>query len=429
MNILLLFINVIFWLIFYIFYLDSDWWKILNYNFDWNIVFNSLSWNLLIESVIFFVIWILSFFLYSNIFIKSDNKEHSKLTRNISLTYILNIIQLFFRKYLYYIWLIFSYSAFYFILKYFWYNNFSYFILTLNFIVLFLFLTKKNFLLFRDFIKINTILFSLYYIIFFILIYFNIWFFFIKIDIINSILIFIFFLLTFYNDRFLSKNKKSDIAIVSNFFIYCLLFLSYYLFIENIDLWISILLSSTFLFTFIYYFITKIKFFKNSKNILNAISIIISYVSWIASIYLLINNNFIIFSILNLIYIGLFNFIIHYKYQNYISYLYSIIIFLFLIFYFYFKQLFLLDSWFIFLWLGFAISGEIIIYSYFYDFKYEFDYYFLYTISYLITFFVIVYYFYTFSFDLLTLGIILLVCSIIAFWSYFKLRQLNLKLK
>jgi len=391
MNILLLFINVIFWLIFYIFYLDSDWWKILNYNFDWNIVFNSLSWNLLIESVIFFVIWILSFFLYSNIFIKSDNKEHSKLTRNISLTYILNIIQLFFRKYLYYIWLIFSYSAFYFILKYFWYNNFSYFILTLNFIVLFLFLTKKNFLLFRDFIKINTILFSLYYIIFFILIYFNIWFFFIKIDIINSILIFIFFLLTFYNDRFLSKNKKSDIAIVSNFFIYCLLFLSYYLFIENIDLWISILLSSTFLFTFIYYFITKIKFFKNSKNILNAISIIISYVSWIASIYLLINNNFIIFSILNLIYIGLFNFIIHYKYQNYISYLYSIIIFLFLIFYFYFKQLFLLDSWFIFLWLGFAISGE------------KFDYYFLYTISYLITFFVIVYYFYTFSFDLLTL--------------------------
>lgn len=422
MNILLLLISLIFWWIFYIFYLLSNW----DFSFNSGLYLESLSWNLIIESVSFILIWVFLFFWFSNFSLEKKEKN-TKKSINFNFSYFLELLQIFVKKYLYYIGLILAYSSFYFILKYFWYNNFSYFIITLNIIVLFLFILKHKFLLFRDFIKINTILFSIYYIIFFILSFYDSGLNLGRIDIINTILIFIFFLLTFFNDNSILKSKKSDLALVTNFFVYTFLFLSYYLsdYLTNIGL--SIFLSSTFLFSFIYFFITKIEFFKNNIKFLKIISILISYVALFSSFYLLNKQSYSFFAILNIIYISVFNFYIHYKYQNYISFFMSFLGFLFIIFYFYFKTLFFADSWFIFLGLGFSLATEIIIYSYFYNFKYKIDYYFTHIISYLITIFVIVYYFYAFSFDLLTLGIILLLTSMIALWSYFRLKQIDLK--
>ncbi len=414
MNILLFLISIIFWSIFYLFYLISDW---------SNIYFNSLSWNLLIESVSFILIWFFAFIWFSNFNI--EKKENNKDKIKLDFSYFVKIIQIFFKKYLYYLWLILAYSSIYFILKYYWYSNFSYFILILNLIVLILFLTKKNFLLFRDFIKINTIIFSLYYIIVFILTFFDKNLILSKLDIINTILILVFFWLTLYNDKVL-KNKKSDLELVSNLYVYIYLYLIYYIKLKLNIFSISLLCSSTFLVTFIYFLVTKIKFFNNSKIILNIISIIISYISIIISFYILYNQKYIILWVINIVYLSFFNYFIHYRYQNYVSLFFSIFWFIFLIFYFYFNYLFKQDSGFMFLWLWFFLAWEFIIYTYFYDLKYKTDYYFLYIISYLISFFVIVYYFYAFSFDLLTLGIILLLSSFIALGSYFKLKKINI---
>jgi len=417
MNILLLLISLIFWVIFYSFYLLEEEGTYLV----------SLSWNLIIETIIFFIIWFFLFFSFSNFSFEEKNKSIPKKYKlNINFNVLLKLIQLFVKKYLYYIWIIFLYVSFYIILKYYWYTNFSYFILFLNIVVLLLFFITNKFLLFRDFIKINTIIFSLYYIIVFVISLFFHPIFLWKIDTLNTILVFSFFILTFYNDKNLLNNKKSDLALTWNFFIYSFLFLIYYLknYIWNIAL--SIEVVSIFLFSFIYFFITKINFFKNNVKLLKVISILISYISIFSAFYLLSINEYVFISLLNIFYIAIFNVFIHYKYQNYISFLIFFLWIIYIVFYFYFKNLYLLDSWFIFLWLWLGLSLELIIYTYFYNLKYKQDYYFIHIISYLISFFTIVYYFYHFSFDLLVLGIILFVIALIALLSYFKLNKIEI---
>ncbi len=96
MRLLLFFISALFSYIFYVFYNLSKWknlfwWEVLS-----SLKLESLSWNLLLESIMFFVIWIIFIFYFS----PKPSKNSNYANENIKLLYIFFYITLCFTYFL-----------------------------------------------------------------------------------------------------------------------------------------------------------------------------------------------------------------------------------------------------------------------------------------------------------------------------------------
>jgi len=448
MNLLIFLVSVIFYLIFYFFYIASNNKNIFGYNFSSDIYFSSLSWNLIIESILFIVLWV-SFYMYfsdfsfkkerkldlwdKNIEIKeSSSKLHNKyfLDKKKITSFLLS----FFRKYLYYIWFILFYLSIFIIFKSFDISSFSYVVLFINILVLLAFFLTGKFFIFRDFIKINTIIFSIYYVFIYLFNFVtqNLGFF--VLDIINSIFILIFFILTFYNDKNILKKKQIDNSLLFYFFLYVFLFLIYIVrvFISKqyfaLNLLSIIFYSSLFLNIFMYFYLSKVEFFKENKVFIRVISFLFWYIASIFAMIYFINYS-LDFKILGcLIYLIVFNFFVHKKFENYISFFISNVLTSFIIYFLYYKVFYIGDDGLIFIILSLFISLEAILLTYFYKFKYSFDYYFFHVYSYIVNIVSIIIYLILFKIDLFTLWIIFFIESIYIFLSYYRLKQIkNLK--
>lgn len=447
MNFLMFLISVIFSFVFYFFYLISNNKNIFWYDFSSPAYFDSLSWNLVWESVLFIILGVVFYIYFSDFSIKNDEKLleediddilewdiWNNIERYINKEKILNKLSIFFKNYLYYIWFIFLYFGIYLIYKSYSLDTFSYIILLLNIIILALFFITKKFFIFRDSIKINVILFSIYYLVFYINNFLNSITIFPLVDIINSFLLLFSFLLVFYNDSKILNYKKLDNSLLIYFFLYIFIFLWFtiWCFLNNFlyDFKISFILAivATLLNISIYFWFLKIKFFKNNLVILRVVSFVFWYIVSIIWIIYFLRYGFNILLFISLIYFIVFNFIIHNKYENYISFFFSNSIIVFLIYFFYYKIFYTIDDGIIFLILSLVLSLEWIIITYFYDFKYNFDYYFFHLFSYATNFISIIFYLIVFKIDLFTLWIIFFIESFYIFLSYYRLKQIkNLK--
>lgn len=423
MRFLLSFISLIFSSIFYCFFLLSNWKNIFWEDLIVSYKLESLSSNLFYESI-FFVVLSIIFFIYFwkiNFSNTSNNNVDSSINRKKLIIFIKRI----FKDYLYYFWFILFYISIYLIWKNYSYIDISHIILIINISIIFLFFITKKFFIFKDFIKINTILFSLIYIIFYIYILITNYNFLNYIDSINSILILIFFCISLSHTKFLTKNEEKDKTLVSYFWIYVFILISFYL--NYIFLNKSFIICTTgFLFSFsIYYFLLKLHFFKDIKKTLKYLWLFSLYISSISWIFYIVKNDFSIIIYLILIYSIFFNLIFHRKNENYISLFFSFFIGVFIIFFTYFKYFNFLDnSNLIFLIIVLSISFLIILYTYFFKLKYIFAYYFYHIISYLINICWVWYYFFLIEFDILKLGIILFIESIFVFLSYYKINKI-----
>ena len=419
MRFLLFFVTFIFWVIFYLLHSANIGWNFLWFKFEKYLLLESISWNILIESITFFVISIFFFIGFSSY--EFRKKETNK---SINIEEIKRIIEVFFKKYLYYIWFVLSYASIFFILKSFNFTDISVFILIINLTVLVLFLLTNKFFIFRDYIKVNTILFSLYYIFYYLYYLFLDILIVSPIDFLNSIFVFLFFILNFYNDKKVLSYHKSDTSMVFYFFSYVFIFITYYLATAIWDISFTITVFWTLLSLFMYFFVSKISFFKNNIILIRIISFIFLYIAtFVWTIYTIKNGlNLIFLSVL--VYSIVFNFKIHERFQNYISFFFSIFTWIFIVFYFYFKKLYGFDDGFIFLVLSLGISLELVIITYFYKFKYMYDNHFIHVIWYFVNIIALFYYFIEFEFDFFVMWIILLIESIFVFLSYYKLRKI-----
>ncbi len=413
---LLFFISIIFSSIFYFFYDLSNSWNIVKDTRFITQYFDSLSWNLLIESFSF--LWIAIFFLFFFSSVFYWKKEKSDFTQ------IKNLIKNNFKTILYYIGFVLFYLSIFLILKDLNFS-FSYIIISVNIIILALFFLTKKFFITSDLLKVNTIIFSSIYIFLYLNIFINKWNNFLIVDFINSILIFTSYFLILYSDKVILK-RKSDSLFLFYLFIYIFVFLTFYF---NNFFWNFFLLASIFSFLinfYIFHFLRKIDFFKNNLVTLKIIGIFFSYfwiVTWICYLYFDSVNYFLLAIIF---YLSFFNFKIHKLYENYISLTLFSVGFFFSVFYIYYNfvylnnndSLYLLGYWLI-------ISFFTIISTYIYQFEWYYDNYFMHIVAFIINLIVTFYFFYINWFDLLILWIILLIDSILIFLSYNKLKQIE----
>ncbi len=430
MNFLLLFVSVSFSFLFFVFYKlnNSDhffWWEL-----------SSITGNLMIESLSFIALAFYLFFSFSNIsFFRRKQKETKELQLSQKLFQDFNILS-FLKEYIYYLGFIFFYSSIYLILKSFWITEFNYLILFLNCIIGILFFLTHKAELFRDFIKINTILFSLYYIWLYMFSFISWWDSLNGIDAINTLFIFSSFVITLYSDSKILKKSESDSPLILYFFLYSFIVFSFYWkrFLEwvHIDFIQIFIYVGAFFNIFIYFFLQKVHFFAHSQYLLRALSFLFIYISmffWMIYLYSHIESlGFIGIIIIGILIYGMiFNYSVHLKYQNYVSFFFSVWSFIFLL-YFILIKYFSFSSGNIFkaeLVLSLTLSFFFVIISYMYSQKYLYDNYFLHFCAYLVNFLWIIYYFYNSDFRILDFGIILLLDSILIFLSYFKLKKLK----
>lgn len=154
-------------------------------------------------------------------------------------------IVFFLRKFSYYIGFVLFYLSLYLISLSFEFLNFSVFILLLN-IIIFIFYFFSHFSeISRNFLRINSVIFSLFYGVnyFFIILsdnnYFN------YIDLLNGFLILCIFPILLYYEKNLLKKQNFDHSLLVHFSLYIfsfiLFYFYYYLFHQNLLFWMSVI--------------------------------------------------------------------------------------------------------------------------------------------------------------------------------------------
>ena len=420
MGLLLFIVSATFSFLFYNFFLlskgDGFFWNTqsIPYNFE------SFFWNIAIESSFFLILAVV--FLYSFSWFRALAPQ----TTSISWSGIRSIGQIFLRDYLYYIWFFLFYSAVYLIFKNFDITNFGFFVLFVNIVILSLFLITNKFFIFKDFIKINTILFSLAYIWSYIYIFFTGNNFFSFIDLLNSVFILTFFVLSISGDKYILRNSDSDKWLLIYLFVYGFLFVSFYLhyFIGSISFIFS--LTSFLFFLLIFSLALKVSFFQNNRRLLKYLGLLFLYVSSIFAIIFTFKNGMNIFIFLIIAYAVVFNLDVHKRFQNYVSLSFAFLGSFFLVYFLFFRYFYVgvyKDFTLLFLFLSLAFG--VIIYTYVKPLKNIPDYYFLHTFSYFINIFWTISFFILADANILNLWIILLLESIFIFMSYYKLNSLK----
>jgi len=445
MNLLLFFVSSLFSVIFYIFYLVQIWQDFLWCSFKSKISFNTF-WDLYLEAIGFFIIWVFFLFFFSNFWFKwtskqsdldsilneedieneKEEQEEELLQESIIIKQnIFTFIKDIFKKYNYYFAIILAYLSIFIILKSINLITIEIFILIVNVIVLILFTVWNKLFIFRDLVKINTIFFSIYYVIFFIIHIFISKFNFEFITFFNSFLVFTSFFINIYVYKKTQLNNDDSNILFYYFSFYSFIFISYYLNVIIWNLFLCFTIVSFFISVIIYFYFVRIIYLKDELVKLRTISLIFLYLSTLLSIFYSIFYwfHFIIISIM--LYSIVINYRVHYLFENYTSFLFSIFNIIFIIYFFIFNDLFFYNDWLLLLILGLWLSIEVVIFTYFYKMKYLYDNHFLHFFSYLNSFFIVIYYFFYFRFDFFNLWIILLILSIYIFSSFYKLKSLK----
>lgn len=423
MNYLLFFVSIIYTFIFYLFYIFSEWKSFFLWEFVWSpYKIQSISSFMPIEIGFFLIISFFLFFYFWNFKAKKEEESAS-----INYKELQKFTLLFFKKYIYYIGFIFFYASLFIILKEL--NiSFVYIIFSINIIIFLLFFITHKFFISRDFIKVNTILFSLYYIFFYIF-HISSWInSFIFIDFINSIGIIIFFLLSLYLDKKILKKDFTDTGITLYFFIYLFFVSSFYLssIFQNITSVVSII--GFLFFLLLFFFIPKIPLFYQNKISIRITALFLNYISfvfWILSLYITGFNYFIFLIILVS---SLFNIFVHQRYTNSISLIFWLGGSIFSIFQMFFNWYYtgIQDNIaFIFFW--FFITSILLVSLYRIHFKNIYDYFIINIYLYLLFIYVTVYFFFKNWFDIFHFWIILLYISVWIFLSYNKINSLRIK--
>lgn len=422
MRFLLFSISLIFWSIFYFFSsINSKWLNIIFSKKD-NFYYLNSFFELKTTSLVFIILWLI-FFIYFSSFSSLKIKENIKIDYRKIPSNIVN----FCRNYLYYIWFILFYFSLYFILKDFSFFKPNIFVFILNFIIIILFFITNKFFIFKDFIKINTILFSIYYIFYYFFYSYlgiNLFSF---LDLINQLSIILFFLLTIYNDKVLLNKDFADSSLIFYFFIYIFWFLYFYLKGLSHSSYIISLLSF-FLSFYLHHFLVKINFFSNNIITLKYLSVLFSYISSISWIIYSLKYESSIVILIIIFYSFLFNFFIHNKHQNYISLLFSLFNLTFLFYYIFFKYFYIsksMESLNLFLLIFLCLSMFMVLFTYFYKIKYFWDYYFYNMFSYIINIFSLFFFFYKSNFDFFVFWVILMFESIFVFLSYYRFKTIK----
>ncbi|MDD5769346.1 MAG: hypothetical protein PHE25_00110 [Candidatus Gracilibacteria bacterium] len=381
------------------------------------IIIQSIFGNLIFEVIIFFIIGIFLFFYFSG------SKKEEKILKEqiITKNSFLNFTKIF-KFFSYYIGFILFYLSMYLITKSFSIFSFSFFILIINIIIFSVFFISKLSSISKDFLRINSIIFSIFYIINYIYIiiidnnYYNL------IDFINSFLILLIFPILLYHDKKIAKKDYFDYSTLVNFSIYIfvvfLFYFYFYLFHQNLIFWISFIST---LFGMIWFeILPKINFLKNDKIVLKYIGIILTYVGIIFGIiYLSFKFSYIILFILTIQ--TFYNLYIHKKYTNYVSLFLGVFLFFFLIYYIiiHFNIIDYKSIQFLIFSLILSFSG--IIFTYIVKIKRMLDCYIIHLFSHIFNIIGIVLFFIFNRFEILNIGILLLLESVYFFISYYKL--------
>lgn len=450
MNFLLLIISQIFAGVIFIFHILNEK-RISEISIRWEYSwFLSLTGEIFYDSLLFCVFGVFLFFMFTHFWFSKKNTNNNNeietesdilnenIRKNITIFNKEKISDIFFKKYIYYFWFILFYIAIYFILQWLGVANIRSIILFFNVIIggtLFIWTSKIQ--LFRDFTKINTIIFSLFYICFYLYNFLWEWVNIYILDIINTVCIFIFFGITFYVDSIFLQKERWDTALIIYFFIYSYTIMSFYwkmilsqvfIDINQIVFYISMIFN-----VWIYYFLQKIPFLESYKFLLRGLSFLFLYCATIIGVYILIEYfpviwNDLYFIIALLFYSFIFNFNTHTKYQNYISLIFSLITGVFLLFYIFIN--YYMIEWGkipikgpLVLW--FTLSFFIIFYTYYFEQKNKIDYYILHFFSYIISWVSIIYYFTISDWEKLEFGTILLLFSFLMFFSFFRLKKIK----
>ena len=445
MRFLFFLMSALYSFIFYLFYIYSSSENIVNKNiYDYIIALNStwkinndenfysIFWNLTFEIIVFLLIGIFLFFYFSSydknkkILINFNNENILKkyFTKD-------NFIK-FLKKFSYYIWFIFFYLSLYLIFE--WYSlvTFSQLILLINIIIYIYFFLSKYSKISGDFLKINSILFSVGYLIaYFYIIIFNKEIF-TYIDFINTFLILLTFPTILYFDKEVNKRNNFDNGLIIYFSIYIFgVFLFYlYKYLFNKDLIYRISIIATFFWIIWFQYLSKLKFLKNDKLVIKYIGIIFTYIGiifWL--IYLSINykpnnfhNYFIMFVLLLQSY---YNFFIHKKYINFISFSLWIFLIIYLFFYsiLFFDLLKFITIKFSIILL--SISFLFVIFTYLFKIKSIIENYIIHSYAHIINIIWVIMFFKSEfiknEFDFLNIWILLFIESIYFFLSYNKL--------
>jgi len=208
----------------------------------------------------------------------SFKKEEIDKKQDIEIKKYSNITKIF-QYFSYYIGFILFYLSFYFITTSFNFIDFSTFIFIINILIFIIFFLSKFSQISKDFLRINSIIFSLFYIINYIYIiiidnnYFHI------IDFINSFLILFIFPTLLYHDKKIAQKNMFDYSTLIHFSIYIfsvfLFYFYFFIFHQNLIFWVSFIAT---LFGIIWFEIfPKMNFFKKDIIILRYIGIIFTY--------------------------------------------------------------------------------------------------------------------------------------------------------
>jgi len=391
----------------------------------------SLISNIYIEAHIYII---MSFLLIVKVFKNDFQKKQGKKTEKKSIfpkvsfswSTIFTLIKIFFWKYIYYIACTFFYISLFLILKVLlWETDIPKILLFFNILVLSLYFFEHKFQLFQDFIRVNTIIVSLYYTLFQ-LSYLMGWVrWFSLADMLNIILLFILFFFLLYSSR-----KKKYIPVISSYLV-VLMFLEYCVFLkyffESLNYGISIL---SFFLSVI--FLWKPQLFHKQFNISNTLvrvwGLVSSYVFIYFSSFLVLSSSPYSFSlILGIFIISIVLYDFHAKFQNYIS--------------FFIASLWFLVSWYgiyllfmpsdlvkDYLFIMFFIIALIFLFvERIYKSSYIYDIYFFRVFSIVVNICWVVSFLLFWESSILSSGILLFGESIYFFFSYYSLRNTHLK--
>lgn len=442
MRYLFFFISFLYSFIFYLFYIFSQKkdiflnsvessYKIINLSFFDSIIFSnsdtiiiqSIFWNLIYEIIIFFIIGIFLFFYFSVFNDKEKEIIHEEVEKKQNHFNIVKIL----KNFSYYIWFLLFYSSLYLITTSFDFINFSTFIFIINILIYVIFFLSKFSRISKDFLRINSIIFSVFYIINYIYIIITDINYFHLVDFINSFLILLIFPTLLYYDKKIEKKDYFDNAILIHFSFYVfavfLFYLYFYLLHQNLTFWISFI--STFFWMIWFEILPKINFLKKDKITLRYIWISLTYIWIIFWITYLWFFDFSLIIFLILILQAIYNIFIHRKYVNYISLFLSIFLLIYLFYYFiiYFNVIDYKSM--NFLILGLIISFLILIFTYIIKVKIFFSNYVIHFFSHLINIITIIIFFIFNNFELMNIWILLLLESIYFFLSYNKLNPVK----
>lgn len=384
------------------------------------IILQSLFWNLIFEIIIFFIISLFLFFYFSSWM--TDEVVWKKEESTLSKIFTFKNLVIFLRKFSYYIGFILFYLSLYLISLSFEFLNFSLFILLLNILIFAFYFFSQFSEISRNFLRINSVIFSLFYGVNYFFIIFSDNNYFNYIDLLNGFLILCIFPILLYYEKNLLKKQNFDHSLLVHFSLYIfsfiLFYFYYYLFHQNLLFWMSII--STLLWIIWFEYLPKIKLFERDKITLRYIGIIFTYIGiilWI--IYQFFWFSFILFCSL-LLQVG-YNFFIHKKYTNYISLVLWIFVSLYLAFYaiIYFELIDYKSVYFLFFCLLLSFIG--VIFSYIFSISRLIDNYIIHIFCHIINIFGVILFFIFNNFEILYIWILLLLESVYFFLSYYKL--------